>query len=540
MQTGAAEDSDPVFDFRDIADSAPALIWVSNKDKAGVWFNRTWLEFTGGALEEELGDGWLSRICPEDMDAIQECVSAFAEKRPFRTEFRLRRADGTYRWMIDTGVPRFRPDGTFIGFVGSMVEIEDKKQGEEQLRVLNETLEAKVAERTRHLSEALERVRVEAEERAALEEALRQARKIQALGQLTGGIAHDFNNLLTPIIGGLDLVRRLVDDPAVTPILETAIRSARRGADLTKQLLTFSRMQKLDVRPVDVDEVLGRSEALLSRTLGPQISIEAERGAGVRVLADPTQLELALLNLAINARDAMPNGGTLRISAEQVEARSDPELLPGAYVRLEVTDTGIGMDAEVQRRAFEPFFTTKETGAGTGLGLSSVYGFARQCGGTARLRSAPGEGTTVYLFLPLTDEDRAGDWDGELDGSGYGNGGSAKILVVDDDDEVRQFVASCLGHLGHQVLATADARGAIEMIAEQKPDLIITDYAMPGMTGAELARAAREHNPRQKIIFISGFADGEALSATAGDAILVTKPFGMGDLYKAIEKTLQG
>lgn len=528
-------------DFRDIADSAPGLIWVSDRQKQGIWFNRTWLEFTGAALEEELGEGWLSRICPDDLDAIRECADAFEQQRPFRTEFRLRRHDGAYRWMIDTGVPRFTADGTFNGFVGSLVDIEKRKRAEGALQRLNETLESRVAERTRELATALEEVRAEAQERMAVEQAFRQAQKIQSLGQLTGGIAHDFNNLLTPILGGLEMVLRMSKEPTLRPILETAMRSAQRGADLTKQLLSFSRMQKLDIRPVMPDPLLAEMQDMLSRTLGPLIDISFHLGDSTHpVAADPTQLELAILNLAINARDSMPGGGRLEISTAGCTITNDPELPAGDYVQIIVADTGSGMTPEVAAKAFEPFFTTKQLGTGTGLGLSLVHGLTKQCGGTTRIQSRCDAGTTVTMFLPISharqaSDHRAGDPTFEEERSS-----AATILVVDDDQDVRDFVATTLRKFGHQVLSAPDAANALTIMQKQKPDLLITDFAMPGMTGADLALAARKLNGDQKIIYISGYADTAALHQAACDAVVLKKPFRVGELFFAVEQSLNG
>ena len=528
-------------DFKHIADAAPTLIWVSGSDKAGIWFNRTWLDFTGTALEDELGDRWLGHIHADDIPAIRECADAFEEQRPFRTEFRMRRHDGAYRWMIDVGVPRFSDDGTFLGFVGSMTDIEERKQAEEQLQLLNETLETKVAERTRELATALEEVREEAQERIAAEQAFRQAQKIQALGQLTGGIAHDFNNLLTPILGGLELVLRMSKEEGLKPLVETALHSAQRGAALTKQLLSFSRMQKLDIRPVLPIPLLENMRDMLSRTLGPMIQINYDLGeCGQPVSADPTQLELAILNLAINARDAMTGGGELRIATAPCTLKDDPELAPGDYVRIAVTDTGGGMTAEVASRAFEPFFTTKQLGEGTGLGLSLVHGLTKQCGGTTRIESSCDRGTTVSMLFPVATATTmpAPQPGGEQVSSERVAG--ATVLVVDDDQDVRTFVATTLRKFGHDVLSAPDARNAIEIIKRKKPDLLITDYAMPGMTGADLAQIARSLNADQKIVYISGYADTDALQQAAEDAPILRKPFRVGELFHVVEQSLNG
>jgi signal transduction histidine kinase len=304
--------------------------------------------------------------------------------------------------MIDTGKPRFGRDGAFNGFVGSMVEIEDQKAAENKLRSLNDRLEEQVVLRTQELEASLDKARTDAREKRALEEAVLHSQKIQTLGQLTGGIAHDFNNLLTPILGGLQLVLAMLKEPTLRPLLEGAVASAHRGAELTKRLLTFSRMHKLEIRPVQPRLMLLGMNDLLQRTLGPLVQVELEIEEGeVLVAADQTQLEMAVLNLAINARDAMPDGGTVKIKTIRSILNDDKELAPGEYVQIRVTDHGKGMTPEVAAKAFDPFFTTKQPGAGTGLGLSMVYALAKQCGGTVKLETAIERGTTVRLFLPV-------------------------------------------------------------------------------------------------------------------------------------------
>lgn len=530
--------SDLPFDFAEIAGSAPALIWVSNERKEGVWFNKTWLDYTGAKLEEELGDGWLKRICADDLDAIEECADAFAARRPFRTEFRLRRADGTYRWMIDTGEPRLGPDGSFKGFVGSLVEIEDRKLAEHQLRLLNDRLEEQVALRTRELEEALQKARKDAEEKLALEQAFLQSQKIQTLGQLTGGIAHDFNNLLTPVLGGLQLVLAMSKEPSLTPLLEGAIASAQRGAELTKRLLTFSRLHKLDIKPVQLREMLLGMQDLLNRTLGPLIQVRLEAADDdVNVSADRTQLEMAVLNLAINARDAMPEGGTVRITTIRDKVVTDRELPPGEYVQVCVSDHGRGMTPEVAAQAFDPFFTTKQLGAGTGLGLSMVYALAQQCGGAVRLETELGHGTTVRLFLPVSPNSLSPVLD-QAHEAVTGHTRQATVLVVDDDLEVRDYVAFALKSVGHRVLTASGGQEALSVLEKQTPDLLITDYAMPEMTGAELASCARARNPLQRIIYISGLADLPALERGASDAPLLKKPFAPHELFATVQQSL--
>jgi CheY-like chemotaxis protein len=300
-------------------------------------------------------------------------------------------------------------------------------------------------------------------------------------------------------------------------------------------------MQKLDIRPVMPDQLLERMSDMLSRTLGPMIDIGFSLGDSTHpVSADPMQLELAILNLAINARDAMPGGGKLKIWTADYTISNDPELAPGQYVQISVTDTGAGMTPEVAARAFEPFYTTKQLGAGTGLGLSLVYGLTKQCGGTTRIESASDGGATVTMIFPIAKADGAPEPKAREYAETQERVSSATVLVVDDDQDVRDFVATTLRKFGHEVLSAADGRNAIEMMKKQKPDLLITDYAMPGMTGADLAQAARALNADQKIVYISGYADSDALHEAARDALILKKPFRVGELFHAVEQSLNG
>jgi PAS domain S-box-containing protein len=372
------------------------------------------------------------------------------------------------------------------------------------------------------------------------QEQLRQSQKMEALGQLTGGIAHDFNNLLTVVVGGLDLIVKRAADPKLERYARNALEAAERGARLTAQLLAFSRVQRLEVRPTLVAPLVEQMRPLLANVLGPKIEKLFQLDAELTpVLADPTQLELAVLNLAINARDAMPEGGRLTIVTRQVAVTNDPELEPGDYVELCISDTGTGMPPDVARRAFEPFFTTKEVGRGTGLGLSMVYGVARQSGGTARIESAEGEGTTVRLTFRRA----AGEGTPDAGASAANDdrplgGGTASVLVVDDDPDVRGFIAASLEDLGYHVLEAEDGARALELFGANAPDLVVLDFLMPGLSGAEVARALRKERPGQPILFVSGYSETDAIRAAAPDAVLLPKPFRADALGKAVREVL--
>ena len=366
------------------------------------------------------------------------------------------------------------------------------------------------------------------------QEQLRQAQKMEALGQLTGGIAHDFNNLLTVVVGGLDMINRRIEDPKTRAYATNALAAAERGARLTAQLLTFSRVQKLEVRPTDVATLVDRARPLLRNVLGPGIEKSFDLEAAGLAMADPTQLEVALLNLAVNARDAMTGGGSLHFALKRIRVTDDPELDDGDYLELSVRDTGSGMSEDVRARVFEPFFTTKEVGKGTGLGLSMVYGMARQSGGTARIRSALGEGTTVSLLLRCADKDAARQ-DHVLERATAPRADDHRsVLVVDDDEAVRTFMAETLRDRGFAVREAGSGSEALRLFDEHRPDLVVLDYIMPGMSGADVAREMLGARPGQPILFVSGYSETEAIRAAAPDANLLAKPFRAETLLDAL------
>jgi PAS domain S-box-containing protein len=373
----------------------------------------------------------------------------------------------------------------------------------------------------------------------AAQEQLRQSQKMEALGQLTGGIAHDFNNLLTVVVGGLDVVTRRVEDEKLKRYAVNALTAAERGARLTGQLLAFSRVQRLEVRPVEVGPLIQNMRPLLRNVLGPGIAKEYDLDEiDLPVMADPTQLEVAILNLAINARDAMPEGGLLKLATHAVRIAGDSELADGHYVVLTISDTGTGMDEEVASRAFEPFFTTKEIGKGTGLGLSMVYGMARQSGGTARIESTPGEGTAIKLFFKAASAKNSAAA-ANVDESERGKlVRSASILVIDDDPDVRAFIAEALAEEGFRVRDCGDGRKGLEEFASDRPDLVVLDFVMPAMSGAEVASRMLGEAPEQKILFVSGYSETDAIKAIAPKSPLLSKPFRSEALCRAVRNAL--
>ncbi|MGZ5901930.1 MAG: ATP-binding protein [Reyranella sp.] len=387
--------------------------------------------------------------------------------------------------------------------------LEDLREGELRLQQTNDQLERRVEERTAQLQHAHDELVAQIAERARTEEQLRHMQKLESIGQLTGGVAHDFNNLLTAVLGNLELLRkRLPADPGIERLIDGATQGAQRGASLTQRLLAFARRQALEPRPTDLAELVRGMGDLLRRSLGPSIAIEFDLPTGLPpALADHNQIELALLNLAVNARDAMPDGGTLTVALSVELASDGRDLARGRYVRLAVSDTGRGMDRQTLARAIEPFFSTKEVGKGTGLGLSMIHGLALQLKGALRLSSEIGRGTRAELWLPIANGSAAVVAPEPADGVGTSKR-HATVLFVDDDFLISLSTASLLEDLGHTVIKAPSGPAALEVLKDDKPvDLMITDYAMPGMTGLQLAEEARKLRPDLPILLATGYAD---------------------------------
>jgi CheY-like chemotaxis protein len=345
--------------------------------------------------------------------------------------------------------------------------------------------------------------------------------------------------LLTVVVGGLDLIVKRAEDDKLKRYAENALAAAERGARLTGQLLAFSRVQRLEVRPTQVAPLIQNMRPLLRNVLGPGITKQFDLDEeAMPVIADPTQLEVAVLNLAINARDAMPDGGVLSFASRKVEVTGDLELDDGTYIELTISDTGAGMSEEVAARAFEPFFTTKEVGKGTGLGLSMVYGMARQSGGTARIESAPGGGTAVKLFFREAEGEAVVESVVEEAKHAKGRAKTASVLVIDDDPDVRGFVAATLEEQGYKVRQASDGRHGLAEIARETPDLVVLDFIMPGLSGAEVANRILEKQPDLPILFVSGYSETEAVKRVAPNAPLLAKPFRADALDKAVRGAL--
>lgn len=403
-----------------------------------------------------------------------------------------------------------------------------------------EVLEVKVQERTAEL-------RAEVEQRSRVEAALRQSQKMEAVGQLTGGIAHDFNNMLTGVIGSLDIMRRRIASNRLDDLdrfMDAASTSANRAAALTQRLLAFSRRQSLDAKPTDINSLVASLEELVRNSVDERVELQFLLDPRLpRAVVDVNQLESALLNLAINARDAMPEGGRLTIETSAVEVdEAFVELRPGfdvgRYVVIAVSDTGVGMPPDLLEKVFDPFFTTKPVGQGTGLGLSMVYGFVQQSGGQVRIDSQPGNGTTVTIYLPATGADAVAERPAEVTAP---HGDGQRVLVVEDDPSVRLLVREVLEELGYQAVEAAEPLAAIPILASSaRLDLLISDVGLPGMNGRELAEVARSHRPEIPILLITGYAENAAIRAgfLGTNMSMVTKPFRLDDLAAKISEMM--
>jgi signal transduction histidine kinase/ActR/RegA family two-component response regulator len=411
-----------------------------------------------------------------------------------------------------------------------------------ELKNLAESLEHRVEERTEQLSEANKRLMAEMAERERTEAALRQAQKMEAIGQLTGGIAHDFNNLLMTITGSLELIRVRVSDERIQRYVRNAMHGAQRGAKLVGQLLAFSRKQNLAPEPVDINDLVRTTAELLSLIMGTAIRVDVMTEKDVwPALVDATQLELMLINLAINARDAMPDGGILSIETAGLDRVPDElknELKVGQYVSIAVRDTGTGMSPDVMARALEPFFTTKAPGKGTGLGLSQVYGFARQSGGTVTIESQVGLGTVVRILLPRsTDSALKQRTDTEM---ATGTGAREVILVVDDDISVLETTGGMLDDLGYRPVVAENAEAALAAIASQVVDLAILDIAMPGVSGLDIGLQLQQRQPGLPVLFCSGYPDLiDTTSKRVSSGLLLSKPYSSRELSAKLDSMLR-
>ncbi|WP_326914938.1 response regulator [Sphingopyxis chilensis] len=516
--------------LREIRDAEQQLRIALAAGKLGAWsFDAASMRLDAssdckGHFGRAAGDSFtyeelVACVHEEDRAMMQaEVRHALATGEDYDVEYRCVWPDASLHWVQVRGRPALDAAGRALAMTGVSQDITERKVAEEKLRDFTVELERRVEERTREYADAMAQ--------------LHEAQKLETLGRLTGGVAHDFNNLLTPIVGSLDLVRRKITDERLQKLVDGALQSSERARTLVARLLAFARRQNLETLPVDVTQLVAGTAELIQRSLGPTIALELDLpGTVPPAMVDPHQLELALLNLAINARDAMPGGGRLSIVvAHESIGSGDPFLNEGSYVRVAVTDSGAGMDAATLARAVEPFYSTKGVGKGTGLGLSMVHGLAAQSGGQLTLYSEPGEGTTAEIWLPAATS-AAVTHKPRFDPAMV-EAPPMRILLVDDEDSVRASTAAMLEDMGHRVIPADNGQAALRAIRSQPFDIVVTDYLMPGMSGLELAAEARKVRADMPILMITGFADLAADTAT--HVIRLSKPFRAAELARAI------
>jgi PAS domain S-box-containing protein len=502
-------------------------------------------------------ESWLGCLFAEDVLRVRDRIeSAFAgQLREWQIEFRVcRQSDNAVRWMEARHLVVYDEAGKPVRVIGVNADVTDRKRALMQLHAFRETLEERVKERTSQLQ-------AENEARLKAEALLRQAQKMEAVGQLTGGVAHDFNNLLTLVVGGLDTIGRQLQmmpaSPAVSRMSrarDMALQGAQRAVSLTDRLLAFSRQQPLDPKPIDANKLVAGTSDLLQRTLGETVALETVLAAGLwRAFADANELENALLNLVLNARDAIREGnkqGDGKVTIETANCYLDDSYVstlsepvgPGQYVMIAVADNGIGMDAKTVERAFEPFFTTKEVGRGTGLGLSQVYGFVRQSSGNVKIYSEPGEGTTIKIYLPRFIGDEAQPYVSKKAEESDSIAGSETVLVVEDDELLRTYTVEVLQELGYRVLEARNAAAALDILScETHVDLLFTDIVIPGgMNGRALAEEALRRVPALKVLFTTGYTRNAIVHHGRLDpgVALLGKPYSPSDLAAKIRSVL--
>ncbi|MDD2101452.1 ATP-binding protein [Pseudomonas putida] len=529
--------------YRIAAELNPLWPWTADTHGNLMSIDQRWFEYTGLTPEQTLGREWANAVHPEDKASlILLWDQSLTTLQPFDSQIRLRKHTADYRWFRVRALCSFGIDGRCEQWYGTIDDIDDRVQLESALRDWNDLLEDRIVQRTQQLE-------AEQHERAMAELKLRQSQKMEAVGQLTGGIAHDFNNLLAGIIGNLELMQRRIDAARYEELNRynaIAMTSASRAAALTQRLLAFSRQQSLDPELLEPRKVVADLEDMIRRSVGPSIAVECSFKANDRIKCDLNQLENALLNLAINARDAMPNGGRLDLLVDRCvidpASSSDKMMPPGSYVSISVTDSGTGINPDILSRIFDPFFTTKKIGEGTGLGLSMIYGFAQQSGGQVRVHSKVGVGTSVTLYFPVDDSQPVeigtrSDTSQTTETTGH----NEIILLVDDEAAVRQMASELLSETGYRVVEAVDSVSAINQAEKlEHLDLLLTDIGLPGMmNGISLAAELKLKHPRLKVLFITGFAGGSNLVSVDATTRVLAKPFSLNELSSRVHALIR-
>jgi PAS domain S-box-containing protein len=521
-------------------DAADIGLWdVDEINKRLFWQPRVKALFGIFSDEVVTMKDFYNGLHPEDAAMVTSAYAAATDpniRAAYDVEYRtIGREDGVVRWVAAKGKGRFDSEGRCLRVIGTAIDISARKHFEAEILRLNENLEKEVQLRTAAL--------------ITTEEQLRQAQKMEAIGQLTGGIAHDFNNLLAGISGSLELLEKRLSQQKLADLpkyIEAAQSAARRATALTQRLLAFSRRQTLDPKAVDFNHLILDMTDLIQRSVGPSIQLEISAAPERwNCLVDPSQLENALLNLCINARDAMPDGGELKIAISnetiQPEAAGKLEMAPGDYVILRVSDTGQGMPPDVARRVFEPFYTTKPLGQGTGLGLSMIYGFVQQSRGQINISSTVGRGTTIRIYLPRHVGPAAPDHETAHLSIPHPSETNSMIMVIDDEPTVRMTILDSLHDAGFGAIDAADGAEALDLMRSTKVDLLVTDVGLPGgLNGRQVADAARTLQPDLKVLFITGYAENAVMERSHRDVSMhiITKPFPVDALIAAVQSPL--
>jgi PAS domain S-box-containing protein len=505
----------------DILESISDAFYAVDHDWKLTYFNRKAEELWGRTREDLLGKVYWDEFPQAAGGAIHQAhLRAAREQRVITVEA----MSPVLNHWVDVTI--FPADG---GLSVYLRDITRRKQSEDALKRFTETLEQRVRERTGELAEANSRLTGEIAERKKAEAALMQAQRLEAIGQLTGVIAHDFNNLLTAVIGNLELLRPVLGSDRAQRQADAALQAARRGGELTQQLLAYARKQHVEPRAVDANEVVMRMRDLLGRSLGGLVSIETRLAPDLwPARTDPAQLESIVLNLAINARDAMPEGGGVRIATRNVRD----------YVLITVEDEGSGMPPEVLAKAFEPFFTTKEIGKGSGLGLAQVHGVVQQFGGTARLRSTVGVGTVVEVYLPRAEGAAAAPADMAARPQNAPPPAGITVLVVDDQDDVRDVAVAFLEDAGYAVQAAASGAEGLASLHRGPVSVALVYHGMAGMSGIEFVHKARQLHPGLPVVYLTGHAEPLGSEGVDPDDRVLTKPYTPDDLLEAVRRTL--
>ncbi|MGI4977844.1 MAG: PAS domain S-box protein [Janthinobacterium lividum] len=526
---------------RALIEGLPQLVWRSGAGGRWTWVSRQWIDYTGQQAGASLGLGWLEALHPADREGAMLAWEQAEANGLLQADYRiLHAASGHYRWFQTRSTPVHGRDGEAVEWIGTSTDIDEQIRAREVLTRSREELEARVAERTSELQRAMASLRREVLERERAEERLRQSEKLKAIGQLTGGIAHDFNNMLQAITSGLSMIRLRVQQDRLADVatnVDRAEKGAKRAAALTHRLLAFGRQQTLAPKVLSLDRIAQGMEDMIRRSVGPSVQTELNLADGRwLVMCDPNQLESALLNLCVNARDAMPDGGWLVITTEELvlseaDVADYEDAAPGRYAAIAVSDTGTGMTPEVAAHVFEPFFTTKPLGQGTGLGLSQIYGFVRQSGGVVQFETKLGKGTTFRLCMPYHQDNPEA---GAIVLPSLGR----TVLLVEDEQDVREMTAELLRELGCRVLEAEDGAAALRLVQAGTPhvDLLVSDVGLPGsLNGRQVAEAARARYPGLPVVLVTGYAAGLQFPGME----VVHKPFDPGTFAELVKARLE-